>query len=182
MTGDLLELHARMLGYPRNGDAAHWHELAAEAHNLIDAARDAGDDYSANRAWHLQTVAGARATMSELFAQMGQGEFRTAWNALERIEKMVEALERNAILDDEFGIGQLGAMAADWQALYPYTVFASPELVIKRQLCTICDAPVSPMSPCGHLPGRVYAGNFCARRIVEVEALSIALVRDPVPL
>jgi hypothetical protein len=180
MSGGFIDLHARLRGYPRAANAEHWDGLATEAGALIDAAREQNDADGANCAWHLAMVASVRAAMCRLFVEMQDGEFRSAWCALEQVEKMVEAVKINAILADDFAIDQLGAMVADWQRLYPYTVFASPELIIKRQECTICQAPVSPMRPCGHLPGRVYCGKMCSRRITDCEAVSIALVRDPV--
>ena len=180
MSDALDALYDDLRGRPRESNPAHWDRLAERGGALIDAARQSDDADAANRAWHLTMVATARAAMSRLFTMMREGQFRSAWSQLEQVEKMVKAVERNTILEDDFAIRQLGAMVADWQALYPYMVFASPEMIIRRQECTICDAVVSPMRPCGHLQGLVYAGEMCSRRIKEFEAVSIALVRDPV--
>ena len=180
MTEAFDDLAARLVGYPANADPAGWDAMTAESQALIRQYRDAGDSEAANRAWHLMMVAHARAEMCRLFAQMREGNFPAAWRTLEQVEKMCEAIRHNEVLEDGFKIAELARAVADWQALYPYTVFASPEIIIKAQECTICSAPVSPMRPCEHRPGRVYAGQLCSRRITDMEPVSIAIVRDPV--
>ena len=180
MIDRLADLKRELRGPPSDTSPEQWFALAAVAGELRDAARIANADEAANQAWHLGMVASARGTMCELYENMCGGNFREAWIKLEKVEKIAEAIQRNSILDDDFGINDLGEMVARWQSLYPYTVFASPEIIIKQQHCTICHASVSPLRPCGHLPGRVYAGEMCARKITEAKAVSIALVRDPV--
>lgn len=180
MTNAFADLAAQLAEDPRVAEPGHWDGLAAQGTALIQAFRKAGDDEGANRAWHLTMVANARGEMCRLFAQMKDSDFPAAWGALEQVEKMCEALRNNAVLEDDFAIALLARTVADWQALYPYAVFASPEIIIKAKQCTICEAPISPMRPCGHIPGRVYAGEMCSRLITECEMVSIALVRDPV--
>lgn len=180
MSEEFASLRSELEGRPRIGDPEHWHRLAERAGSLIQARRHANDADAANHAWHLAMVANARATATEFFAKMRAGEFRSAWGDLERVEKMVAVIRRNAILPDDFAMEELGQMVADWQALYPYEVFASPEMVIMRQDCSICGSVVSAMRPCGHLPGRVYAGEMCSRIIKDAKMISIAMVRDPV--
>ena len=180
MTDSFVDLVTRLSERPQIADPDHWEAMAREGQELIRRSREDGDADAANRAWHVTMVASTRAASCRLFLQLRDGDFLGAWRALEQVEKMCEALRVNAILDDTFAIGALARTVADWQELYPYTVFASPEMIIKRQECTICDAPVSPMRPCGHLAGRVYAGEMSSRRITDFEAVSIALVRDPV--
>ena len=180
MNDALSELLDRLSGRPLVADAAYWRTLQAEAQDLRIAAREANESANADVAWYLLMVAQARATMCELFTMMREGEFRKAWPLFEHLEKMIESLLSNEILEDTFYIAELGHAVARWQDLYPYTVFASPEMIIKEVRCTLCDQVISPFRQCGHLPGRVYAGEMCSRTITQCEFVSIALVRDPV--
>ncbi len=180
MSKDFDLLYGELQGLPKEGDPEHWNQFERRAQGLITAARTSNDPQLANRAWHLSAVASARATMSRTFLAMQEGKFRTAWPDLERIEKITEAIERNAILSDDFAIGQLRRVVTDWQSLYPYTVFASPEIVIRQQECTICGVLVSPLRACNHRPGYVYEGAMCVRKVTKADIISIAMVRDPV--
>ncbi|MEP6786127.1 MAG: hypothetical protein ABI898_10350 [Sphingomonadales bacterium] len=180
MTSSFDDLYCQLRGRPDNADTAHWEGLHETGRTLIREANAAGDGDAANKAWHLALVSLARAEMCRLFEKMRGNDYRAAWPLLEQVEKMVQALQTNSILGDDFAIAELGTMISRWQSLYPYTVFASPEMIIRRQECTICGEVVSPLSPCGHLPGKVYSGEICSRKITDCEVISIALVRDPV--
>lgn len=46
--------------------------------------------------------------------------------------------------------------------------------------CSICGKKSTPISPCGHKPGIVYAGELCIRVIKSFEALEVSIVTNPV--
>lgn len=173
-------LRRQLRGHPTSSDPDYWADIAKAAAEANQAAREAGDPDTANKLWFLGSVARARALMCQVFADLQAHEYKEAWMVLEQVEILVAALQRNPFLSDEFEIAVLGKMVERWQSQYPYTVFASPEMIVKRSECSICGRPTDPFDHCGHEKGKVYAGQYCSRIIREFEAVSIALVRDPV--
>lgn len=176
----LIDLRSKLRGYPRQGDPSHWDQLREEGQALVESARAVNDSGSANLAWHLTQVAGLRADFCRMFEQLRSNDFRDAWMALERVEGGISVVLRNSIMPDDFSLIQLKAAVTYWQSLYPYSVFLSPEFIVREQECSICKTAVLPTRPCGHKPGIVYAGQMCTRLLTKIEILSIALVRDPV--
>ena len=106
--------------------------------------------------------------------------FREAWVALEQVEIAISTVLRNQILPDEFGISELAQMVSYWQSLFPYTLFLSPEILVREQECSICGVKVSPMRSCEHKPGMVYEGVLCSRLLKKLQLLTVSIVRDPV--
>ena len=66
-----------------------------------------------------------------------------------------------------------------FQSLFPYKVFASPGMLVKEKVCSICGDPISIRNPCGHEVGEIYDGEMCLRRITEAEVLEVSLVETP---
>jgi hypothetical protein len=175
-----MNLREQLSGGPVEADPAHWDDIRMKVKALRLTFRIAGDDLSANEAWHLESVAQVRGNMCRLFEKMRAGDYRGAWPELEQVEILLDVMLFNAILPDEFAVGELREMVGRWQALYPYQVFASPEMVVRREECSICGEVTSPMRSCKHQPRRVYAGEVCARKITKADIVGLSLVRDPV--
>lgn len=173
-------LQRELRGRPSSPNPEYWAAAARSAADEVAVARDAEDPDTANAFWFLGSVASARALMCQVFLRLKEGDYKEAWMQLEQVELTVAALKRNSFLPDEFEIELLGRMVERWQSLYPYTVFASPEIIVKRETCSICEQDVDPFAPCGHERGKVYAGRLCSRLIHEAEVVSVSLVRDPV--
>lgn len=158
-----------------------WPALLEEAGALWAEAITAGESRIADRAWFVEAVARARDRMVDLFADMRAGRFREAWPKLEEVELAAIDLRRNPFLDlDLFAVPRLAEMVERWQALYPYRVFASPEMVIRREECSVCGRARGPFDACTHKVGRVYDGVMCSRIVRDFEFLSISVVTDPV--
>ena len=102
-----------------------------------------------------------------------------AWCTLERAELMIAAIMRNntelyeTVKDVSFQIQRI-------QSIYPYKAFASTEILIKEQKCSICDSVRSIRNDCGHRVGYVYNGELCANIVTNSELKSISIVTNPV--
>lgn len=164
-----------------NGALDVWREREKNSSAALADALASQDDDISNRAWFLHKVAETRLAYVECFALMTNAQHYDAWCKLERVEIDLVSLKRNPFYDPKlFCTDALASLVAQWQGIFPYTVFFSPELVKKSKKCSICDATVGPWSGCGHEPGRVYGGRECYRIVQGVELLGISLVTDPV--
>ena len=78
-----------------------------------------------------------------------------------------------------FRLDFLKTYTANWQSLFPYRMFFSPEILKKETACSICQRPVLPQTFCGHRVGEIYKGELCHRIIKRVEVLGIGMVNKP---
>ncbi len=135
----------------------------------------------ANKAWFLESVCTSRFDMIRIWEMLRDEKFRDAWIELEKVELACHWLTVNAFYPLEiFEVPDLARMVANWQSLYPYKVFISPEFLISREECSICGQSMGPWSSCPHTTGRVYNGEFCSRIVKEASIGQLALVSDPV--
>ncbi len=158
-----------------------WRSSREEANRLIQAARRNSLTDTANRAWFLASFSDAKRKFLTAYKAALRGEFYESWRILEGVEIELKGLATNAFFDlDTFGIPNFRILVENWQNLYPYRVFFSPEFKILREECSICGTELSPWSGCGHRIGRVYGGEFCHGIVREATVPSISLVLHPV--
>ena len=65
------------------------------------------------------------------------------------------------------------------QKLYPYKIFASPEMLHKKVVCSVCGKTMIPFSDCLHIAGKVYDGEMCYGIVEELDFISVSLVTKP---
>jgi len=165
----------------RNSDPSFWQKLEADTQRLLQGFIEQRDESNANSAWFASTVIHAYRAFCDAFDLMRSGNYYDAWCLLERIEIALDNLERNSqFADSDFKLECLRQRVEAYQSLFPYKLFFSPEMIVRRHECSICHADVTPWSDCGHEPGVVYMGQCCYRIARDVELLSISLVTNPV--
>ena len=132
--------------------------------------------------WQAQTIAKVQRGYLNTFGLLKSYKFYQAWCGLERCEIAIASLKRHFVVtsDDAHRIDYIGTMVERWQALFPYNVFLSPEILKKQVECGICNTKVSLRNPCGHEKGQIYAGEECYHRITACEILSLSIVTNPV--
>jgi SEC-C motif len=158
-----------------------WEPLINSAKASLDEAIEAHDEHAANRLWFLHKVATMRAAYLRAIEQLKQQQYYEGWCALEQVELGLASLRKNPFYDPhDFAVLLLTNLVTNWQRIFPYHVFFSPEFAIRREECAICGNSVDPWSSCTHEPGKVYCGKECYRIVKECELLGISLVRDPV--
>ena len=112
-----------------------------------------------------------------------QYQYETAWNELERCEIEIEELEENFCIKgtdlQDYSIYTILQDIKRLQGLFPYRVFTSREMLIKSQECSICGKTISVRKPCGHVPGKIYMGKMCLRRITDAEFVNENIVTKP---
>lgn len=157
----------------------------AEAKQAIAQAKTAavaaGDQARSKLCWCWETVVRIQEKYLEAFSQMKESEFYQAWCALERTEIASGALSKHYYdAGDRFRTRSITVHVERFQSLYPYRMFLSPALVLKRCTCSICGSEISVRNPCGHRRGDIYDGEMCYRRVEEAEILELSLVPNPV--
>lgn len=162
-------------------DVDSWVARLKHADDLrLEAGQSSGEDI-ANKAWFLVTVCTSRLDMIRVWKMLLEANFQEAWIELEKIELACRRLKINSFYPlDEFQIDELASMVSNWQSLFPYKIFLSPEFIISHEECSICGQSMGPWSSCPHTTGRVYNGEFCSRIVKEASFGHIALVTDPV--
>ncbi|MGP1283342.1 MAG: YecA family protein [Parasphingopyxis sp.] len=178
---DATDFCERIASEIANEDIDFWKLLIEEIGVALKDKQASGSPENANFLWHIRTVCIVICDYLNTFEKLKNGEYREAWDRLEQIEIAISAVKYNQISDVFFyQLEFIKDRVQDWQELYPYKVFASPEFIIEKAECSICGLLVTPWSPCEHIPRKVYNGEMCTRIIRGAKFISIALVLDPV--
>lgn len=177
----IAELEQRLVAATTLTDRDLWQGLLEEARSCLDVAIAGDDEKQANFAWFLSEVAFCWAEYLAAFALLQEGLFYESWCKFERIEISLLNLRENALRDrDLFRLSFLDTRVKEFQSLYPYAMFFSPEIIVGHETCSICQQKINPWRFCGHRVGRVYKGRLCYREAHDIEFISISLVTKPV--
>jgi hypothetical protein len=145
------------------------------------AKRGTNDPDVLDQLWSIEAFAQAMALHADAFRKMKAGEHYEAWRTLEQVEITLASGARNLFVPELAPlIAERAATTALWQSLFPYRFFFSPGMIKQDWACSICGKKSTPVAPCGHVTGRVYAGEFCSRLVKKVELLEISIVTEPV--
>lgn len=110
-------------------------------------------------------------------------EYEIAWNKLDCCDMYISDLIRNYCIRDhsieEFNIYVIRQDIKRLIALFPYTLFWSREMLIKKETCSICGAVVNVRKPCGHVKGKLYMGKMAMHKVEEAEFVGVSIVRNP---
>lgn len=140
------------------------------------------DEALAKWCWTREEAITAHQLYREAFRQIKGGQSYGGWCTLEKAEITLK-FARPHIGDDEwraFGLEFVIRQIQHWQSVFPYKIFASPEIVHHEKLCSICKNVLSLRSGCGHRKGEVYQGELCHHVITKPELLSVSFVTKPV--
>lgn len=142
----------------------HWHDLAEIKRQAVQV----GNQTLAKAVWCLETISEIQDHYLSAFSSMKDDAFFEAWCELERCEVRLHNLSRHFPEDDDtFGLALFAAHTENYQSLYPYRVYFSPEILRVTELCSICGERVSLWNRCGHRPGEIYDGEMCGRNITD---------------
>jgi hypothetical protein len=181
LASKIAEAHSLTMDLTAQRSTDGWAEVEHNANTILASAHAENIDDIANRAWFLCELSKANQEFITAFSEMKSGEFYSAWRKLETAEIILSNFLKNKFYPlEDFRIPELAKLVSRWQEIFPYAVFFSPEMVIKKEVCSICSLEVNPWSECTHVTGKVYAGIFCCRIVQDIEFLGISLVHTPV--
>ncbi|WP_227429931.1 hypothetical protein [Psychrobacter sp. I-STPA6b] len=163
----------------------NWTELdnlINKINTLKDKSSISGNEDKANHYWRLRETFSVYKLYIQSFDYLKDRNYRKAWYILEECELMCENISSNS--NHQFlinsGIVLIQRLVNQWQALYPYILFISPEYKIKRTLCSICGGVIKPRTKCSHKKGILYNGELCFHIIDDFEILNYSIVTKPV--
>lgn len=142
-------------------------------------AQDNNDEHRANYLWAEETIVEIVRDFVSVFNLLKQEEFYKAWCLAEQVELGINNLIRN--FPDFYQIvSYYNTIIHQLQRLYPYRLFASYVINIKKEECSICHKPRSIRTMCGHRKGYIYNGELCYNTVTDLDFISIDLVYNPV--
>ena len=148
---------------------------------LKQAAVDWDDQITAKAAWCLETVSKIQDHFISAFQCMRSGKFVEAWSDFARCEAELGFLASHFHDNDgRFGVDYIGVYTKRFQALFNTGWGISPEILIKRQQCSICHTRITPRTRCEHQSGEIYDGEMCTIEASDLEIVAVALVPNPV--
>ena len=177
---DLRRARTWLEGYKSRASSS---QIDPSCEDLADLKRDAvsaNDQLKAKAIWCLETMGEIQDTFVSVFRLINQGEFKEAWDLLERCEISIHALDRHFTeRDGEFGIEHVRTHTRQLQELYPYKWGVSPGMVYTDIRCSVCDSKLTLRRQCDHEVGEIYDGEMCCRVIKEARILHVSLVDNP---
>jgi len=139
------------------------------------------DQNKAKRIWCLEQVLTIQDQYITAFFQMKAEKYYEGWCTLEKVEINLNALLKHFVDENsEFYIKFIEHHTIQYQSLFPYKIFMSPEIIQIEKKCSTCGEVISLRESCGHRVGEIYDGEMCHRIVTKADFLSIAAVRNPV--
>jgi len=139
-----------------------------------------GDELGAKHVWCLEQAINVRMAYVRAFHQLKAGEHYEGWCSLEQAEITLSFLERHVPIAGTLTLpGLISKLVAQYQKLFPYAVFFSPEFIVDEAECTICGKPKRLCAGCGHRVGEIYSGEMAARRITKAQFVGVGAVHTP---
>ena len=134
----------------------------------------------AKQIWIYQTIIEIHKLFINAFDLLKNKQYYKGWCQLERIEITISSLKKHFLYEKEqYKLWHIEKSVKNLQVIFPYKLFASVELLEKKQKCSICNKEILIRNTCNHIVGEIYNGEMCHRIITEGEILGISLVQNP---
>lgn len=140
------------------------------------------DEEQANYCWCLMQIYNIKKGFLFAIHDLKNKKYESAWITLDNIDIELGILEDNYDIfqeNDKFHLMFIERIIKEYQKLFPYHYFFSRESIIKAEECSICGKRISLRHPCGHKVGKLYMGELCVRKVIDMELRAIAIVTDP---
>lgn len=141
-------------------------------------AQAASREWDTNQIWRKRQIFGIWRDYTAIYEDLKNHKYFEAWCLIEQVLINNKFLIQNFPEDSNltnFIVEHLMML----QTLFPYRVFTSTVLKIKKEVCTICRSEISPWTDCGHIIGKVYNGKLCLKEVQDMEFLGADIVLDP---
>jgi hypothetical protein len=134
----------------------------------------------AKNMWIYEQILKIQDIYLKVYQQMKQEDFYNAWCFLEQCELTLGFLRPHfSISDDKYFLNFIDKHTKQYQSLFPYKIYMSPEILEIEKTCNICGKKVSIHKPCGHETGEIYNGEMCIRIVTKPELLGISCCKSP---
>lgn len=137
----------------------------------------------ANKLWYLDSIFNIQKMYIEMFNLLKNNiydDYEKAWNLIEQIDNTLCYHRNKSYYDKNFAHLQfINYIIKNIKPLFPYKLFSSREMIIKKERCSICGKTRSIRNNCGHKPGEVYMGELCCNIVEDAELKGFAIVENP---
>lgn len=138
------------------------------------------DQFAAKEMWCYEEIIKIQDKFITSFYQLKAENFYEGWCTLEQVEISIKFLKPHFHDNsDEFHVTYISKCTIQYQSLFPYKIFMSPEILEIEKICNICSKKISIRNPCGHQVGEIYNGKLCGRIVTQAKALGMAMVEEP---
>ena len=138
------------------------------------------DEILANELWCLIKVYEIQKDYLTMFQLLKSGNYKEAWNLMNRIDISLGNLRDN--FEEEmryYHLPFINQIIKCYEDAYPNFIYSSREGIIKEEECSICGKKVLLRGGCNHIPGKLYMGELCLRKVTNYEFIGIAIVKNP---
>lgn len=138
----------------------------------------AGQDDMANQIWRQRQLFGIWRNYIETYSLLRAERYYDAWCLIEQTLIDCKYLLQN-FPEDKDSIEFVRKHIMTLQSLFPYRLFISTVMKVKKEICSICNSEISPWNNCGHTPGIVYNGEICSKIVTDLEIIGADIVFNP---
>jgi hypothetical protein len=139
------------------------------------------DENGAKFIWCLEQITEIQERYLDAYGKLTTGKYYDAWCEFEKCELALEFLKPHfSFQNNEYCLLFIHKHILQYQSLYPYKLFLSPELLEHEKKCNICGKILAIRNPCGHEVGEIYKGEMCYRIVTKIDVLGISFVESPV--
>jgi hypothetical protein len=115
---------------------------------------------------------------SRYWQKLLEGKYKDSWVVLQDTIDNLISVTKFTENHGEFGIREFNSHLNELEKLYPYSIFASSEMVIETKECSICGKSVLDID-CIHIPGNLYWGQMAVTICKDIVFQAVALVKHP---
>lgn len=111
------------------------------------------------------------------FDSLKKKRYTQSWELLQDCIDDVRHIGRFA--KERFDLTDILELLLAYESLYPYRLFASPEIVIEKSHCSICGKSMQSIE-CDHIIGNLYWGKLATEHVEKIKGLpAISIVPHP---
>lgn len=116
-------------------------------------------------------------SLGKYFELLKDKEYKKSWNVLQDCFDIVKYVRR--FCNNRYELDEIYDLLIQYEALYPYSVFASSEYIISKSHCSICGKSMQSLE-CTHIKGNLYWGEPAVEHIDKIEKMqAVAMVKHP---
>jgi len=108
-------------------------------------------------------------------------EHHKAWMIFDQIETALNLLSGVYYYSSNaFQLEFIENKVRKFMLLFPYVLFLSRGMIVKKNRCSICGQLFSIRKRCEHKIGQLYMGEMCYRIVEDFDPLEFSIVKNPV--
>jgi hypothetical protein len=159
----------------QEGACVKLRDLRARVEAEKESATVSGDEDYANLLLGCECIADALISEISMCLLLKAGRPDQAWDALVSAQSSLSSAMRahDGFARIEDNIRRLAAIE---RLIFPPQVFLSSGMIVKSQICSICEKEYE---DCAHVKGRPYMGKFCTVTLIPCAVDHVAIVDNP---